>query len=100
MNGMSLATCTKCQNGFDSAANGPENHEMAFGHPPEQHHTVIADLSASANQPVTIEIPEPVADLIRAGRLTLAIVPDPTQPRGLGLREITLNPPPAADETQ
>lgn len=88
-----IATCTKCNNQFDGQPGGPENHEQAFGHPPEQHYHVIADLSGEGNESVKIEIPEPVAELIRSGVLTLAIVPDPEQSRGLGLREITLNPP-------
>jgi hypothetical protein len=89
-----IATCTRCNNQFDGN-DGPNhpNHVTAFGHPPEQHYTVVADLSAEGNETVKIEIPEPVAQLIRAGHLTLAIVPAPDQPRGLGLREITLNPP-------
>jgi hypothetical protein len=88
-----IATCTKCNNQFDGN-DGPEhtNHVTAFGHKPEQHYSVVADLSAEGNPPVRIEIPEPVAELIRTGALTLAIVGDPDQPRGLGLREITLNP--------
>jgi len=87
-----IATCTKCNNSFDGN-DGPDhtNHVTAFGHAPEQHYEVIADLSAEGNEAVKIEIPEPVAALIRAGALTLAIVPDPDQPRGLGLREVTLN---------
>ncbi|HST86673.1 MAG TPA: hypothetical protein VLL08_33350 [Kineosporiaceae bacterium] len=89
-----IATCTRCNNSFDGN-DGPDhtNHVTAFGHPPEQHYQVIADLSAVGNPPVTLEIPDPVAALIRSGALTLAIVPDPDQPRGLGLREIILNPP-------
>lgn len=89
-----IATCTKCNNSFDGN-DGPEhpNHVAAFGHKPEQHYSVVADLSGQGNAPVTIEIPEAVAELIRTGHLTLAIVPDPDQPRGLGLREITLTAP-------
>lgn len=86
-----IAACTKCGNQFDGN-DGPEhtNHETAFGHQPEQHYSVIADLSGAGNEPVRIEIPEPVAQLIRTGALTLAIVPALDQPRGLGLQEITL----------
>src|SRR5690349_5980707 len=92
-----IATCTRCNHEFDGNPPGPEIHVTAFGHKPEQNYSVIADMSAEGNEAVKIEIPEPVAALIRAGALTLAIVPDPDAPRGIGLREIIINPSPDAD---